>query len=111
MDARLLTIAIERDTDILLARQRTRKIAALIGFDGQDQNRITTAVSEIVRNALEYGGGGRVEYRLFGEKPVQTLQISVQDRGPGMTNVDAVLAGTHRSTTGMGVGILGARRL
>jgi signal transduction histidine kinase/CheY-like chemotaxis protein len=111
MDARLFTIAVERDTDILLARERTRKIAALVGFDGQDQNRITTAVSEIVRNALEYGGGGRVEYRLFGEKPAQTLAISVQDRGPGMTNVDAVLAGTHRSTTGMGVGILGARRL
>ena len=55
MNTRLLLIAIERETDIILARQRTRKIAMLLGFDAQDQTRITTAVSEIVRNALEYG--------------------------------------------------------
>jgi signal transduction histidine kinase/DNA-binding response OmpR family regulator len=110
MDARLLTVAIERETDIIAARQRTRQIAALLGFDAQDQTRITTAVSEIVRNALDYGGGGRIEYKLTGNAP-QCLEIVVQDSGPGMADPDAVLSGRHRSTTGMGVGILGARRL
>ena len=43
-------------------RQRARQLAALLGFDSQDQTRISTAVSEIVRNAFEYAGGGRVEY-------------------------------------------------
>ena len=51
-----------RETDIILARQRARKVADLLGFDSQDQTRITTAVSEIVRNALEYGGGGLLEF-------------------------------------------------
>jgi len=110
MDARLLTVAIERETDIIAVRQRTRQIAALLRFDAQDQTRITTAVSEIVRNALEYGGGGRIEYRIAGRDP-QCLEIVVQDGGPGMTDPDAVLSGRHRSATGMGVGILGARRL
>ncbi|MGE5538864.1 MAG: ATP-binding protein [Gemmatimonas sp.] len=111
MDARILAIAIERETDIILARQRTRKIAALLGFDEQDQTRITTAVSEIVRNALEYGNGGRVQYRLrdFGQS--QALEIAITDNGPGIPNLQDILAGRHRSTTGMGVGILGARRL
>lgn len=110
MDARLLTVAIERETDIIAARQRTRQIAALLGFDAQDQTRITTAVSEIVRNALEYGGGGRVEYKIAGRQP-QCLEITVQDSGPGMADPDAVLGGRYRSPTGMGVGIIGARRL
>jgi signal transduction histidine kinase/CheY-like chemotaxis protein len=111
MKARLLAIAIERETDIILARQRTRKIAGLLGFDAQDQTRITTAVSEIVRNALEYGGGGRVEYRLDSVGPSQSLQIIVADEGRGIADTAAILAGDHRSTTGMGIGITGARRL
>ncbi|MBV8534487.1 MAG: response regulator [Alphaproteobacteria bacterium] len=110
MDARLLTVAIERETDIIAARQRTRQIAALLGFDAQDQTRITTAVSEIVRNALDYGGGGRIEYKITGSAP-QCLEIVVKDSGAGMADPEAVLSGRHRSTTGMGVGILGARRL
>ncbi len=110
MDLRLLTVAIERETDIIAARQRTRQIAALLGFDAQDQTRITTAVSEIVRNALDYGGGGRIEYKITGSDP-QCLEIVVQDSGRGMADPEAVLSGRHRSTTGMGVGILGARRL
>jgi signal transduction histidine kinase/CheY-like chemotaxis protein len=111
MNARLLVIAIERETDIILARQRTRKITGLLGFDAQDQTRITTAVSEIVRNALEYGGGGRIEYRLAGTGPSQSLQIIVTDEGRGIADTATLLAGDHRSTTGMGIGITGARRL
>jgi signal transduction histidine kinase/CheY-like chemotaxis protein len=111
VSTRLLLIAIERETDIILARQRTRKIAKLLGFDAQDQTRITTAVSEIVRNALEYAGGGRVEYRLAGDKPPQTLEIIVTDAGAGIIDTASILAGEHRSTTGLGIGITGARRL
>lgn len=111
MSFRLLVVAIERETDIVLVRQRTRKISELLGFDTQDQTRITTAVSEIVRNAFEYGQGGRIEYRLLGTKSPQSLEIVVQDKGPGIADVEAVLAGLYRSTTGMGIGIIGARRL
>ena len=81
-----------------------------MGFDTQDQTRITTAVSEIVRNACDYGGGGRIEYWLEGDGP-QTLEIAVRDQGKGIPDIDAILAGSYRSATGMGLGILGARRL
>ena len=49
-----------------MARQRARQIAALLGFDGQDQTRIATAVSEIARNAFRYAGGGKVEFAARG---------------------------------------------
>ncbi len=110
MSTRLLTIAIDAETDIIVARQRTRTVTAMLGFDDQDQNRITTAVSEIVRNALEYARGGRIEYALLPGTP-QELQITVTDRGRGIADVEAILSGRHVSTTGMGIGITGARRL
>src|SRR5262245_39107678 len=111
MKKRLLSVAIERETDIVVVRERTRKITALAGYDRQDQTRITTAVSEIARNAWEYGKGGRVEYWLTGEKGDQALEIVVVDKGTGIADIDAVLSGSYKSQTGMGVGILGARRL
>jgi signal transduction histidine kinase/CheY-like chemotaxis protein len=111
MTARILSVAVTRETDIIVARQRTRRIAELLGFDAQDQTRITTAVSEIVRNALDYGGGGRVDYALAGRVAPQSLVITVQDGGPGIADPAAILDGRHHSDTGMGIGITGARRL
>jgi signal transduction histidine kinase/CheY-like chemotaxis protein len=111
MNARLLLISIGTETDIVLVRKRTRRLAELIGFDAQDQTRITTAVSEIARNAFEYAQGGQVEFRLTGTRPPQMFVIEVRDRGRGIANLAAILAGEHKSATGMGIGLLGARRL
>jgi signal transduction histidine kinase/CheY-like chemotaxis protein len=111
VSVRLLLAALERETDIVLVRKRTRRLAELLGFDAQDQTRITTAVSEIARNAFEYAGGGRVDFRLAGDARPQTFEIVISDTGPGIKDLDSVLAGTRRSATGMGVGLIGARRL
>jgi signal transduction histidine kinase/CheY-like chemotaxis protein len=111
MDICLLQVVIAVETDIVLVRSRTRRLAELIGFDAQDQTRITTAVSEIARNAYEYARGGHIEFRLSGDPPAQSFVIVVRDRGPGIADLPAVLAGSHKSATGMGIGLLGARRL
>ena len=57
----ILTLVVRYEPDIVIARQRTRQIAGLLGFDAQDQTRLATAVSEITRNAFNYAGGGKVE--------------------------------------------------
>jgi signal transduction histidine kinase/CheY-like chemotaxis protein len=111
MNTRLLLVVIGAETDIVLVRKRTRRLAELIGFEGQDQTRITTAVSEIARNAFEYGGGGQIEFRLAGDTAPQSFVIIVSDRGPGITDLPAILNGSHKSATGMGIGLLGAQRL
>jgi signal transduction histidine kinase len=106
---RLLTVQITRDEDVVLARQRARQVADALGFDGQDQTRIATAVSELARNVARYAGRGAVEFALDLEG--QALAITVSDSGPGIPHLDSVLDGTYRSETGMGVGITGARRI
>src|SRR5262245_17355137 len=111
MSARILSVNLQQEADVVLARQRARQIAEQLGFSPLEQTQIATAVSEIARNAYEYGGGGLVEFSLTGKAPPQVLEIKVSDKGKGIPNLAAVLAGEHRSQTGMGVGIRGARRL
>jgi signal transduction histidine kinase/CheY-like chemotaxis protein len=107
----ILVVVIRYERDVVLARQRARQIAAHLGFDAQDQTRIATAVSEIARNAFTYARGGRVEFRIEGSTRPQVLLIRVTDEGPGIAHLDTILEGRYRSPTGMGLGIVGARRL
>jgi signal transduction histidine kinase/CheY-like chemotaxis protein len=111
MKVRLLTVGLRYEDDVVTARQRARHLAQLLAFDGQDQTRIATAVSEIARNAVSYGGGGRAEFSVDGASAPQLLVIEIVDGGPGIPNLDEVLGGRYRSATGMGLGIVGARRL
>lgn len=108
----LLTVALDGDPSVVAARQRARFLAAQLGFDRQDQTRLATAVSEIARNAWRYAGGGRVDFAVEGGGGGATdLAITVSDRGPGIAELDSILAGDFNSRTGMGIGLAGARRL
>ena len=107
----VLTVTIKYEHDVVAARRRARQIAGLLGFEAQDQSRIATAVSEIARNAFNYADGGRVEFHVEDEATQQTLLIEVKDKGPGIADLESVLQGQFRSATGMGLGIMGARRL
>jgi signal transduction histidine kinase/ActR/RegA family two-component response regulator len=107
----ILTVTIKYEHDVVVARQRARQIAGLLEFEAQDQSRIATAVSEIARNAFNYAEGGRVDFQFEGEASQQSLLIEVKDQGPGIAELESVLQGQYRSATGMGLGIMGARRL
>ena len=108
MKPRLLRIALERDTDIVLARRRTRRIVELLGYDLHAQTRITTAVSEIARNAIEHGRGGAIEFRFGSGNPV-TFEIVVSDTGPGIPPSRDGRRSQHGA--GLGIGLNGAQRL
>lgn len=106
----LMTIELIREQDVVFARQRARQIAAEFKLEAQDQARFATAVSEIARNAHQYAGGGRVEFRVDAGPPGM-LFARVIDRGPGIARLKDVLDGRYVSPTGLGIGIIGARRL
>ncbi|MBG1240888.1 ATP-binding protein [Nostoc sp. NZL] len=105
----LFTLEIHYEQDVVQARQRTREIAEQLGFDAQDQARLATAVSEIARNAFQYARGGTVEFCVAGEP--QAFLIRIQDQGGGIPHLAEVLAGRYTSVTGMGLGIMGSRKL
>ena len=108
----LLTVSIRREHDILLLRQRGRQISQFLGFSTVDIVRITTALSEMGRNAFEYGGGGTVAFAIETKAlDRQELVIRVQDNGAGIADVPSVLSPAFKSRTGMGIGIKGSRSL
>ena len=106
----LLRADIRHEADVVLVRQYARHLAMLLGFDTQDQTRLATSVSEIARNAYEYAAGGRVAFSVSTE-PAPAFRVHIDDDGPGIRDLAAVLEGRYVSTTGMGLGIQGARRL
>jgi signal transduction histidine kinase len=110
MSTTLLTLELAREHDIVLVRQRARQLAAEFGLDGQEQTRLATAVSEITRNAFQYASGGRVEFSIEHGPPAMLI-ARVCDRGPGIQRIRDVLEGRYVSPTGLGVGMVGARRL
>jgi len=111
MKRTLIQLEITHEHHIVLARQRARLISEKIGFDKITQTRISTAVSEITRNAYEYAQGGTVVFYLDLEQSPQQLQIQIRDHGNGIANLDEILEGRYVSRTGMGMGIIGAKRL
>jgi len=104
-------VVIEQERDVVAARQRARRLAELLGFDPREQTRIATAVSEIARNAYTYAGGGRIEFEVEGDSRPQLFVVRVADAGRGIRDLQAVLSGEYRSRTGMGLGMLGSKRL
>ncbi|HEX5043548.1 MAG TPA: ATP-binding protein [Candidatus Polarisedimenticolaceae bacterium] len=104
MTAGLVDMGIRFEQDIVAVRGRIRRAAALLGFDPSDQARLGAAVSEIARNALQHGGGGRVRAEIAGDSGTAELAIVVEDHGPGMEAPEEVLDASAG-------GLLAVRRL
>jgi signal transduction histidine kinase len=106
----LLNLEVRLEVDVVLARQRARQIAGLLGFAPLDQTRIATATSEIARNAVKYAGGARLEF-IVESGPGPAMVMRIRERGPGIPNLQAILDGQYESSSGLGLGIIGAKRL
>lgn len=99
----ILTVEIRFDEDIVLARQRARQIAELLGFDVGEQTRIATAVSEVARNAFKDAGKGKVEFLIKEQSPQLLLIARISEIKSSIGD------GQYNSTYGMG--LVGAQRL
>lgn len=110
MNCLLSSVPLRNERDVVQARQRAREIASVLGFDNQEQIRLATATSEMARNAFRYARRAKVDFELSGERE-QKLEVIITDQGPGIPNLEEILEGRYRSKTGMGLGIIGTRRL
>jgi len=73
----LCTVVINYEEDVVTARQRARQVAQLLGFEGQDQTRISTAVSEVARIFVNRKTTSHVEFFLEGGTTPQILLVSI----------------------------------
>lgn len=105
----LANVDIKEDFDIVKARATARSVAAGLGFGVVDQTRIATAVSEIARNALIHGSGGKMTVSALDQK--KGLEIVIIDQGPGIPDIDQAMKDGYSTTGGLGLGLGGAKRL
>jgi serine/threonine-protein kinase RsbT len=104
-----VTLKIRVEEDIARARSEARQLAAALGFTVIGQTRLMTAVSELARNIIQYAGEGQID--LTPTTALPGVEIVAKDRGPGIPNLDRILAGDYRSRLGMGLGLRGVKRL
>lgn len=102
---------LESENDIVMARQLVRHYAKQLRMGIVDQTRVTTAVSELLRNMYNYAGGGEViiSSGLVDEK--DALIITCSDSGPGIEDLELAMSDGYTSGMGMGYGLPGAKRL
>ena len=104
-------LPLQKPEDIVVMRQRVREKAVSLGLSLIDQTKVVTAASELGRNAIIYGGGGRVEVDEVHDGGRRGLRLSFVDAGPGIADIEQALRDGYTSGNGLGLGLGGARRL
>ncbi|NTX13444.1 ATP-binding protein [Myxococcus sp. CA056] len=110
MDARPTTYLVRTEADASHARLAARALCESMGGRGYECQKVATAVSELARNQISYAGGGTIQL-IPVQTPRKLLRVRAEDQGRGIPELERVLSGTYRSKTGMGLGILGVKRL
>jgi serine/threonine-protein kinase RsbT len=105
-----IEIPIVAEDDVVRARSRGREICRSLGFTELNQVKVATAISELARNIFQYAGSGVVILRTL-DKPRRGIEIVAKDAGAGIPDLKLVLSGSYKSKSGMGMGMLGTRRL
>jgi serine/threonine-protein kinase RsbT len=104
-------VPIEREADIVAARQKGRELAASLGFSSTDQTLLATAISEVARNIVTYAGKGRVTLTSVQDGLRRGLIVVAKDEGPGIADIELALRDGYSTGKSLGLGLPGARRL
>ena len=93
-------IPIRIEADVTTAWTTARAMARAQGFDSAEQGRLATAVSELTRNVLDHAREG-----------ICVLSVHGEARGPGIPDVAAALEDGYSTSSGLGGGLPGTKRL
>ncbi|MGE1172815.1 anti-sigma regulatory factor [Pseudomonas sp. BW7P1] len=105
------TQSIHIEQDVVLARQTARKLATECGMRLIDLTKLVTAVSELARNTMVYGGGGDMDWQILDDDHKVGLRLTFRDEGPGIADIKLAMTDGWTSGNGLGLGLTGAKRL
>jgi serine/threonine-protein kinase RsbT len=105
-----LRIPIRSESDIVLARQRGRNLAARLGASSTAMTLIATAISELARNIVQYAHEGEIVLSVV-EESRRGIQIVARDQGPGIPDLDLAMQDGYSTAGSLGLGLPGAKRL
>src|SRR5215467_8788547 len=96
---------------IVIVRQKVRQRAVELGFSLVDQTKIVTAASELARNTILHGGGGRAIIDVVSNGVKRGLRLTFEDDGAGIADLELAMKDGYSTAGGLGLGLSGARRL
>jgi serine/threonine-protein kinase RsbT len=105
------SLPLSDDKDVVTCRQAVRRIAAGLKFSITAQTMLVTAASELARNTLIHGGGGTFSWEVISVGTKRGVQLSFEDEGPGIPDIQRAMTNGWTSGTGLGLGLPGAKRL
>ena len=105
------TLPVRLEQDVVMARQLVRKLASEAGMRLVDLTKLVTAVSELARNTVVYGGGGDMDWSVLEDGVQVGVRLLFRDEGPGIPDLKLAMTDGWTSGNGMGLGLTGARRL
>ena len=102
---------IANESDLVSVRYRVRDLSKRVGLSLVDETRLVTAVSELSRNCLVYGGGGTAALQQVRGVNRLGVRITLEDHGPGIADIDLAMKNGYSTGKGLGLGLPGSRRL
>ena len=103
-------VPVASEPDVVTVRRRVREVATKLGFTLVDQTKVVTAASELARNTLIHGGGGKLEITTL-NGPRVGLRLTFEDKGQGIPDIQLALRDGFTTGAGLGLGLGGAKRL
>lgn len=104
-------LPLRAEEDIVAGRQKVRALSQQLKFSLVDQTKMVTAASELSRNTLVHGGGGRMRWELLEDGLRRGLRLHFEDQGPGIADIRLALTDGWTTGSGMGLGLPGSKRL
>jgi serine/threonine-protein kinase RsbT len=105
------SLPIKNNLDVVTCRQSVRQIAAGLQFSVTGQTMLVTAASELARNTLIHGGGGRFSWEVISLGPKRGIRLSFEDEGPGIADIQCAMQNGWTTGKSLGLGLPGAKRL
>ena len=105
------TISIDKEADIVAVRQQARELAKELHFDQFAVAALTTAASELSRNVWVHAQRGVARIRILRNGNRVGVELEFVDHGPGIADVNRVLAGGFSTSRSLGLGLSGTKRL
>jgi len=114
MAARVLStqeMKIASEDDVVLVRRAVRALAERRGFDSFAAAALTTAVTELGRNVWVHARSGRAILEELEEGLRPGVRVEFRDQGPGIPSVEWAMAGGNSTSSSLGLGLSGTKRL
>ena len=106
-----IRVPIEREEDVVVARQKGRELAAAAGFSVTDRTIIALAISEIARNIVSYAYRGELTLCQLDDGIRTGILIIAEDEGPGIPDIELAMRDGYSTAKSLGVGLPGTKRI